>query len=93
MSELVDPNVIEGIVGWPRQADIHMGRYVMDVGILYILHSQECLDSGIDLRSCEYSVAMDRGDYYITLLDEPISLYIYDDPQLGPRLMGPIAVG
>jgi hypothetical protein len=88
MSELVDPASIEAIVGWPRQPDVHMGRYNSDEGRLYILHSQECLGSGIDLRECEYSIAMDRGDYMFHLFDAPMSLYIYDG-----RLMGPIAVG
>ncbi len=61
MTNLVDPDRIEGIVGARRHETLHIGRAVSAEQTVYILHSQECKDSGIDLRSCEYSVALDRG--------------------------------
>ncbi len=67
MSDLVSPTDIESIVGRMRHATDHYARAVSDdpqrgtENTVYILHSQDCLDSGIDLRECEYSVAMDKG--------------------------------
>lgn len=61
MSELVSPTDIERIVGRMRHATGHYARAVSDEGTVYVLHSQACLDSGIDLRECEYSIALDRG--------------------------------
>lgn len=61
MSDLVDPTEIETIVGVSRHTTEHWGRAVSAEQTVYILHSQECRDSGIDLRECPYSVALDRG--------------------------------
>jgi hypothetical protein len=52
---------IERIVGCPRHRKAHYGRAVSDEQTVYILHSHECKDSGIDLRDCPLSVALDRG--------------------------------
>jgi hypothetical protein len=32
----------------------------MNEQTVYILHSRECLTSGIDLRDCRFSLALDR---------------------------------
>lgn len=65
MTRLEDPTTIEQIVGHPRHPTQHWaraeerdshGRYLY---CIYILHSQECVDSGIDLRDCSYSKALD----------------------------------
>lgn len=61
MSDLVPADEIESIVGVKRHPRLHFGRAVSAEKRVYILHSQECLDSGIDLRECEYSIALDRG--------------------------------
>lgn len=61
MSELVPSDEIEGIVGAARHPTRHLGRAVSAEQTVYILHSQECRDSGIDLRECPYSLALDRG--------------------------------
>ena len=61
MSDLVPADQIEGIVGASRHATDHIGRAVSAEQTVYILHSCTCLDSGIDLRDCPYSVALDRG--------------------------------
>ncbi|GAA2180924.1 hypothetical protein GCM10009785_13700 [Brooklawnia cerclae] len=61
MSDLVDHSQIEQIVGAKRHPTDHWGRAVSADQTVYILHSQACLDSGIDLRECPYSQALDRG--------------------------------
>lgn len=61
MSELVNSDRIEAKVGAVRHARMHVGRAVSAEQTVYILHSKECLDSGIDLRECRYSLALDRG--------------------------------
>lgn len=55
MVELVDPEIIETIVGAPRQQSIHLGKAVTENQMFYILHSVECVESGVDLRECRYS--------------------------------------
>lgn len=61
MSELVDPIEIEVIVGVARNHTFHLARAISADHTVYILHSQECKDSGIDLRQCVFSQALDRG--------------------------------
>lgn len=61
MSELVDPTAIEGVVGASRHEVAHLGRAVSAEETVYILHSTSCKASGVDLRLCAYSVALDRG--------------------------------
>lgn len=61
MSEIVPAAEIERIVGAKRHATEHLGRAIEAEQTIYILHSQECKDSGIDLRDCDYSLALDAG--------------------------------
>jgi hypothetical protein len=61
VSDKVPTDEIERIVGVSRHDSDHIGRAVSDEQQVYILHSKECLDSGIDLRECEFSVALDLG--------------------------------
>jgi hypothetical protein len=75
MSALVDPTVIEKIVGVRRHSREHYGRAVSAEQTFYILHSQRCLDSGVDLRECVYSVALDEG----------IKSYVWDDLRRAAR--------
>lgn len=49
------------VVGVPRHATRHIARAVSAEQRAYVLHSQECLDSGIDLRECPFSIALDLG--------------------------------
>ncbi len=85
MTDLVDPTEIERIVGARRHATTHLGHADSDNEMVYILHSQECLDSGIDLRECSFSVALDKGinplgwKYF---MDQPVGLII-----VGGRLL------
>lgn len=61
MTDLVPADQIEEIVGARRHALAHLGRAVSAEQTVYVLHSQQCKDSGIDLRSCIYSQALDDG--------------------------------
>lgn len=59
----VDPEQIEGLVGAKRLDMHHIARAASEKQIVFILHSQACLDSrGRDgLVDCRYSKALDRG--------------------------------
>lgn len=61
MSRLESTETIEATVGAPRQENIHLGRAVSAEQRVYVLHSQQCVDTGRDLRACAYSVALDEG--------------------------------
>lgn len=61
MTDLVSAAAIEKIVGIKRHPTEHYGRALPIEGMIYILHSQECLDTVPDLRQCEFSIALDRG--------------------------------
>ncbi|MCP2265556.1 hypothetical protein ACFQHV_01065 [Promicromonospora thailandica] len=61
MTDLVNPDEIELAVGANRHPTEHYGRAVSADGIVFILHSAECRNSGRDLRECPYSIALDKG--------------------------------
>jgi hypothetical protein len=61
VADLVPADQIETIVGARRHRDQHLGRAVSAEQTVYILHSETCRDSGIDLRDCAYSKALDNG--------------------------------
>lgn len=61
MADLVPADQIEQIVGARRHPHQHLGRAVSSEQTVYILHSEKCRDSGIDLRACGWSRALDRG--------------------------------
>lgn len=61
MTYLVPPVQIEQMVGARRHATHHLGRAVAAEQRVYILHSHACKESGLDLRACSYSVALDLG--------------------------------
>lgn len=61
MTDLVPAEDMERIVGVRRHHKAHYGRASSTEQRVYILHSKECLDSGIDLRGCRFSTALDRG--------------------------------
>ncbi|MCC2031815.1 hypothetical protein [Microbacterium allomyrinae] len=78
MTRLEPTAKIAGIVGAPRDLEKHLGRAVSAEQRVYILHSQSCVDSGIDLRECEYSIALDAG----------IDLGVWDEHQDVPVVLG-----
>ncbi|WP_228941817.1 hypothetical protein [Nocardioides sp. Leaf374] len=61
MTDLVPADQIEHLVGARRHPLAHLGRADSTEQTVYILHSYACRDSGIDLRTCGYSRALDRG--------------------------------
>ena len=61
MTDIVPADQIEGIVGARRHATHHLGRAVSAEQRVYILHSRACKESGLDLRACSYSAALDLG--------------------------------
>lgn len=74
MTNLVPASEIEQIVGHRRHATDHLGRAITDQQTVYILHSVLCRDSGIDLRECGYSKALDNGialNRWENFLDRP----------------------
>jgi hypothetical protein len=79
MTALVDPSEIESIVGIERHPTRHYARAVSDEQTVYILHSHRCKDSGIDLRECPFSVALDRGidmDIWGAYQDRPMRVMV-----------------
>lgn len=92
MSDLVPASDIERIVGADRHPTDHLGRAVSAEQTVYVLHSQACLDSGVDLRDCAYSVALDRGiDTRVWVQDRPVRLAIFDGelmPDISAMLLG-----
>jgi hypothetical protein len=99
VSDIVPAEDIERIVGVERHPTEHWGRAVSAEQRVYILHSQECLDSGRDLRECPYSLALDNGiDPFDWTEDVPVSLWLdeQDDktwlvPEAGLYNLGPIS--
>lgn len=61
MSELVDPDSIEEIVGATRHPLRHLARAVSGEETVYVLHSMRCVSKGRDLRECSYSRMLDVG--------------------------------
>lgn len=79
MSELVPADRIEEIVGVRRSMYQHIGRLVTTEGVVYIMHSRECLELAADLRDCPYSLALDQGtDLNRWAGDEPMLLAIHE---------------
>jgi hypothetical protein len=81
MSDLVPAEDIERIVGVSRHYHVHYGRAISSEQTVYILHSKRCRDSGIDLRECQFSVALDRGinmEAWLDLQDVPVALGVWD---------------
>ena len=79
MTDLVPTEDIERIVGVARRQTVHCGRAVSAEQRVYILHSKDCLDSGIDLRKCPFSLALDLGislHRWAKFEDLPVELWV-----------------
>ena len=61
MSEVQDAAVVQAAVGAERREGEHLGRVVSAEERVYVLHSERCIESGIDVRKCAFSAALDRG--------------------------------
>lgn len=82
MTRLESSKTIEKTVGASRHATLHLGRAVSRERRVYILHPAMCVASVADLRTCEYSIALDRGidvDEWAGAEDRPVILRIDDD--------------
>jgi hypothetical protein len=79
VTRLVPSETIEGIVGARRHPTEHLGRAVSKEQTVYVLHSEQCRDSGTDLRECPFSLALDSGiddGYWEGAEDRPVRLAI-----------------
>lgn len=82
MTNLVPPDIIEEIVGARRHPVQHLARAVSVMQTVYVLHSEKCKASGIDLRDCPYSKALDLGidpDDWRGSEDRPVVVAIIHD--------------
>lgn len=61
MTDLVPSDEIEIIVGTDRDEFVHYGIADFESRRVFILHSWACLDRAIDLRDCEFSLALGEG--------------------------------
>lgn len=87
MSKLVPADEIERIVGVERHPTHHYARAVSAEQRVYILHSFSCKNSGLDLRYCLFSQALDNGiDEYdwSDMEDQPARVTITTHQQLVP---------
>lgn len=84
MTDLVPAEVIERRVGARRHHTLHLGRAVSAEQKVYILHSVECRESSPDLRTCKFSLALDRGiDLSRWVEDTPVVLVMERGRLLG----------
>lgn len=77
----IDPGDIERIVGAPRASRVHIGHAITAESMLYVMHSQECLDSGIVHTDCIYAQALDREinpEAWIGFANQPVVLRVWD---------------
>lgn len=94
MVALVPPDQIEQLVGARRHPTQHRGCAASTDQTMYVLHSGECKDSGIDLRDCQFSKALGWGiDPADWPEDEPVVLALnnvgaltYTTETVGDRL-------
>jgi hypothetical protein len=84
VTDLVPTEEIEQLVGAQRLPMAHVGRAVSAEETVYILHSQRCKDAAGDLRTCPFSIALDRGinlTRWRGFMDRPVVLGV--SPALG----------
>ena len=87
MTELVDAELIERVVGVSRHEMDHYGRALSN-GDFYILHSAVCKRSGRDLRNCPFSLSLDS--HPLTWLrfpyDTPVPLELSDGGRITTKI-------
>lgn len=91
MTEIVPAEDIERIVGIERHRTRHYARAVSAEQMVYVLHSQACLDRGRDLRECFFSLALDNGidmDIWGEHQDKPVRVTITQSQRLVPVVPG-----
>lgn len=85
MSDLVPTEEIELKVGATRHPALHIARAVSAEQKVYILHSRECLEGGIDLRECPFSLALDNGIESEDWVEDCALYVVVEDGFLRPR--------
>ena len=83
MTDLIKPDEIEILVGTRRHPIWHIGKVDTARQQVYIMHSYQRRHSGIDLRVCTFSLALDQGlqdEDWEGMQDVPVVL------ALGPTL-------
>lgn len=87
MTDNVNPEDIERIVGVARSSWAHYGKADSREEKIYILHSGQCLNRYEDLRDCPFSLALDAGvDIEEWRLNVPLLLGVYNN-RLSPLFM------
>jgi hypothetical protein len=79
VSRLEDSSTIEERVGARRHPSEHIARAVSAEERVYVMHSAECASTGIDLRSCAFSNALDNGidmRAWALFQDRPVRVFI-----------------
>lgn len=81
MSERVPADQIEEIVGVERHPTEHRARCDTEAQMVYVLHSHACVQTGVDLRLCRFSRALNRtiDDRWRGWEDRPVVVSI--DPE------------
>jgi hypothetical protein len=88
MTELVNPEEIEEIVGKQRSDLVHWAKAVSEEKKVYLLHPTKCLKDESDLRNCPYSRALDNGiDIREWIEDVPLEVEV-GDGHLRPASIG-----
>lgn len=84
VSRIESAKTIEAKVGAQRHDTDHLGRAVSVTDRVYVLHSKECVARGIDLRECEFSVALDLGiDLGVWESHQDVPVVLGIDPEHG----------
>lgn len=79
MTELVPRDEIESIVGRDRHATEHYARAVSATQTVYIMHPEECLGLGWDLRDCPFSVALSKWGINPSEWEENVAMRVVLD--------------
>jgi hypothetical protein len=92
MAKRVPSSDIESIVGRPRHATLHLALADSSEETVHIMHSQECLATGIDLLYCPYTEALvengiDTEGAWAAMEDRPVALRIVHGELVPERLV------
>lgn len=88
MTELVDPEEIEEIVGKRRDYIGHWAKARSEDKKVYLLHPTPCLKNESDLRNCPYSRALDNGIDIREWTEDVAFLVEVGDGHLRPMSIG-----
>ena len=95
MAELIPASDVERMVNARRHATEHIGLASSMERKTFLLHSQACKDTGIDLRRCEFALAQDAGideDVWDGREDHPYFLRVMDGQLVPLKRATPLEV-